>query len=219
MSVSMKKAAEMVKQILSVNLVPFLQGSPGIGKSAIIKEVANGAKLKVIDLRLSQCEPTDLLGLPVLSEKKAKYKAFDTFPLEKDKVPAGYNGWLLFLDELNSAPRSVQVAAYKIVLDRMVGQEKLNDKVYIVAKGKIISIETNEETGCTVTQDLGDGYTAIYGQLKELTFDKGDDVECGQVVGYVSEPTKYYSVEGSNLYFAMEKDGKPIDPTEYLCDK
>ena len=65
-------------------------------------------------------------------------------------------------------------------------------------------------------QDLGDGYTAIYGQLKELTFDKGDNVECGQVVGYVSEPTKYYSVEGSNLYFAMEKDGKPIDPTEYL---
>ena len=107
MSVSMKKAAEMVKQILSVNLVPFLQGSPGIGKSAIIKEVADGAKLKVIDLRLSQCEPTDLLGLPVLSEKKAKYKAFDTFPLEKDKVPAGYNGWLLFLDELNSAPRSM----------------------------------------------------------------------------------------------------------------
>ena len=133
----MKKAAEMVKQILSVNLVPFLQGSPGIGKSAIIKEVAKNAKLKVIDLRLSQCEPTDLLGLPVLSEKKAKYKAFDTFPLEKDKVPAGYNGWLLFLDELNSAPRSVQVAAYKIVLDRMVGQEKLNDKVYIVAAGNL----------------------------------------------------------------------------------
>ena len=133
----MKKAAEMVKQILSVNLVPFLQGSPGIGKSAIIKEVANGAKLKVIDLRLSQCEPTDLLGLPVLSEEKAKYKAFDTFPLEKDKVPAGYKGWLLFLDELNSAPRSVQVAAYKIVLDRMVGQEKLNDKVYIVAAGNL----------------------------------------------------------------------------------
>ena len=133
----MKKAAEMVKQILSVNLVPFLQGSPGIGKSAVIKEVAKNAKLKVIDLRLSQCEPTDLLGLPVLSEKKAKYKAFDTFPLEKDKVPAGYNGWLLFLDELNSAPRSVQVAAYKIVLDRMVGQEKLNDKVYIVAAGNL----------------------------------------------------------------------------------
>lgn len=133
----MKKAAEMVKQILSVNLVPFLQGSPGIGKSAVIKEVADGAKLKVIDLRLSQCEPTDLLGLPVLSENKAKYKAFDTFPLEKDKVPAGYKGWLLFLDELNSAPRSVQVAAYKIILDRMVGQEKLNDKVYIVAAGNL----------------------------------------------------------------------------------
>ena len=43
-------------------------------------------------------------------------------------------------------------------------------------------------------------------------------VESGQVVGYVSEPTKYYCEEGSNLYFQMRKDGQPIDPKEYLTD-
>lgn len=92
----------------------------------------------------------------------------------------------------------------------------VNSKVYLAAKGKIVDISTNEETGCTVTEDLGDGYTAIYGQLKELNFEAGDTVERGQVIGYVSEPTKYYSVEGSNLYFAMEKDGEPINPIEYF---
>lgn len=92
----------------------------------------------------------------------------------------------------------------------------VNSKVYLVAKGTIVDISTNEETGCTVTEDLGDGYTAIYGQLKELNFEEGDTVERGQVIGYVSEPTKYYSVEGTNLYFAMEKDGEPIDPLEYF---
>ncbi len=98
----------------------------------------------------------------------------------------------------------------------MVFSGAVNDKVYFVAKGKITNIETNEETGCTVTQDIGDGYTAIYGQLKELNFEVGDMVESGQVVGYVGEPTKYYSVEGSNVYFQVLKDGVPIDPEEIL---
>ena len=98
----------------------------------------------------------------------------------------------------------------------MIIQGDVNSKVFFAAKGKIKDISTNEETGCTVTQDLGDGYTAVYGQLKEVNFKVGDTVEAGQVVGYVSEPTKYYSVEGSNLYFSMQKDDKPIDPTEFL---
>ena len=98
----------------------------------------------------------------------------------------------------------------------MVIAGKVNQKVYFVARGKITDISTNEETGCTVTQDIGDGYTAIYGQLKEVTLQVGDMVESGQVVGYVSEPTKYYSVEGSNVYFQILKDGVPIDPEEIL---
>ena len=98
----------------------------------------------------------------------------------------------------------------------MVLSGNVNDKVYFIAKGKITNIETNEVTGCTVTQDIGDGYTAVYGQLKELNFEVGEMVESGQVVGYISEPTKYYSVEGSNVYFQILKDGVPIDPEEIL---
>ena len=89
---------------------------------------------------------------------------------------------------------------------------EVNNKVYSVAKGKITDISQNEVTGTTVTVDLGDGYQAIYGQLKELNFKEGEYLESGHVIGYVSEPTKYYSVEGSNLYFELQKDGKPIDP-------
>ena len=92
----------------------------------------------------------------------------------------------------------------------------VNDKISAVAKGKITDITENEVTGCTVKQDLGDGYTVIYGQLKELNFKKGDMVEAGQTIGYVGEPTKYYSTEGSNVYFELQKDGKPVNPKEYL---
>jgi murein DD-endopeptidase MepM/ murein hydrolase activator NlpD len=93
---------------------------------------------------------------------------------------------------------------------------EVNSKVYLIAKGIITDISTNEVTGCTVTEDLGDGYEAVYGQLKELNFSVGDEVEGGQVIGYISEPTKYYSVEGSNLYFELLKDGEPVNPLEYF---
>ena len=45
---------------------------------------------------------------------------------------------------------------------------------------------------------------------------EGDTVKKGAIIGYVAAPTKYYSEEGSNLYFAMKKDGEPIDPIAYL---
>ncbi len=93
---------------------------------------------------------------------------------------------------------------------------EVNQKVYSVAQGRISAIENDEVTGCTVTVDLGDGYQAVYGQLKELNFGVGDYVESGHVLGYISEPTKYFSVEGSNLYFELLKDGSPIDPVEYF---
>ncbi len=92
----------------------------------------------------------------------------------------------------------------------------VNSKVYAAAKGKIVGIEDDDITGTTLTLDLGDGYQAVYGQLKELNFGVGDYVEAGHVLGYVSEPTKYFSVEGSNLYFEMRKDGVPIDPIEFF---
>ena len=56
----------------------------------------------------------------------------------------------------------------------------------------------------------------MYGQLKDLNFEEGATVEAGQIIGYIGEPTKYYSVEGSNLYFQLLKDGKPVNPLDYL---
>lgn len=91
-----------------------------------------------------------------------------------------------------------------------------NDPVNAVASGKITSIETNEETGVTLTMDMGDGYSARYGQLKEISKEQGDYVESGEIIGYINKPAKYYSVEGPNLYFQLLKDGEPVNPMEYL---
>ncbi|MCI6784009.1 peptidoglycan DD-metalloendopeptidase family protein [Thermoguttaceae bacterium LCP21S3_D4] len=93
---------------------------------------------------------------------------------------------------------------------------EVNDRVSAAAEGKVTDISNSAVTGCTVTMDLGDGYSAIYGQLKEVPYEVGDIVGKGKLVGYIAEPTKYYSVEGSNLYFALQKDGEPVDPVSFF---
>lgn len=90
------------------------------------------------------------------------------------------------------------------------------EPVQAAANGQVLSIVENEETGTTLTMDLGNGYQAVYGQLKDLTVSEGQIVEAGTVVGYVNDPTKYYVREGANLYFAMTKDGAAIDPMIYI---
>lgn len=89
-------------------------------------------------------------------------------------------------------------------------------QVVASARGIVESIGIDEETGTTITMSLGNGYKLKYGQLQELTVSEGDIVEQGELIGYVSQPTKYYCVEGNNLYFAMTKDETPIDPILYL---
>lgn len=129
------QAKEYIRMCLEANLVPMLQSMPGIGKSAIVKQIAKDYKLKLIDLRLSMCDPSDLSGLPHFENGKAVFHPYEMFPLKGDPIPEGYNGHLLFLDEFNSAPRSVIAAAYKIVLDHMVGNYELHPDCYIVCAG------------------------------------------------------------------------------------
>ena len=95
-------------------------------------------------------------------------------------------------------------------------QADVNTKVLAGTAGTIEEIDTNENTGMTVMVDLGNGYKATYGQLKEVKKNVGDAVTADTILGYIAEPTKYYSVEGSNLYFAMTKDDQPVNPMEFL---
>ena len=93
-----------------------------------------------------------------------------------------------------------------------------NDVVIAGAPGLVKSIDNSAQTGTTVTVDFGNGYEALYGQLQTIAVKTGDYVEATTTLGYVAMPTKYYSKEGSNLYFEMRKDGRPVDPKEYLTD-
>lgn len=98
----------------------------------------------------------------------------------------------------------------------IVIQGSIGEPVYAPANARVIETGTNEEIGTYVTLDFGNGYEAVCGQLSEVSAVPGEYLEQGQVLGYVAEPTKYYTIEGSNVFFELTQDGKAIDPMGYL---
>ena len=101
----------------------------------------------------------------------------------------------------------------------MIISGAVNDNVIAAAPGLVKSIDNFAQTGITVTLDMGNGYECVYGQLKEVQVKVGDYLEAGNVIGYLEIPTKYYSLEGCNLYFEMLKDGQPVNPMDYLAEE
>lgn len=139
-TINTKQAVEEILTCCGAGLTPYLTSSPGMGKSSLVHQIANDHDLKVIDVRLSQCTPEDLQGFPMRQGDKATFTPFDIFPVEGDPLPRDedgneMSGWMLFLDELSSATKPVQAAAYKLILDRQVGSYKLHKNVAIVAAG------------------------------------------------------------------------------------
>ena len=88
--------------------------------------------------------------------------------------------------------------------------------VTCAANGMVKEVYEDAQTGNTVVTSLGDGYELTYGQLANVTVEEGDFVEEGVVLGQVAAPTKYYSVEGTNVYIKLTKDGEPVNPLDYL---
>ena len=95
-------------------------------------------------------------------------------------------------------------------------QSEVSTPVLAPANARVMEIGCNEEIGNYVRLDMGNGYNAVCGQLKEILVEVNEYLQSGDALGYVAEPTKYYSVEGVNLYFELLKDDKPVDALDYL---
>ena len=104
---------------------------------------------------------------------------------------------------------------YKYNPAMIIGGEA-GETISASAAGIVAGIEETAQTGMTVTLDMGNGYSAVYGQLTDIAVSPGDYVGAGEMLGTLAEPTKYYSVEGPNLYFEILKDGEPVDPMNYM---
>ena len=98
----------------------------------------------------------------------------------------------------------------------LVIQSEVSTPVYAPAAARVLEAGNNEEIGDYLVLDLGNDYTVTCGQLKEITAVQGEYLEAGQLLGYVAEPTKYYTIEGSNIFLEMRHGDKTVDPLDYL---
>lgn len=143
-------------------------------------------------------------GLPIVNQPEPDFQSGDTlvWPVTGNVlIPYSMDRTVFFstLQQYKYSPAMV-IAALE------------GDVISAAASGQVIDIFYNEEIGNAVTVNIGNGYKITYGQLKDVAVTNGSYVERGSVIGYVSSPTKYYSVEGTNVYFALTLNDKPVDP-------
>ena len=134
---------------------------------------------------------------------------------EADKLMWPVRGNVIIGYSMDTTTYFPTLEQYKVCPANVI-QSDVSTPVSAPADARVLEIGSNEEIGNYVRLDLGNEYTAICGQLKEIPVVENEYLHKGDVIGYIAEPTKYYSVEGINLYFEFQHAGEPVDALDYL---
>lgn len=171
-------------------------GPPGAGKSSIIQAVANREGIGFIDFRLSQVEPVDLRGLPVPNKEEKSVEWFVTAEFPRDPKSRG----ILLFDEISAADRSLQVAAYELILDRRLG------KLYSLPDGWLVVAAGNRTEDRAVATTMS---SALANRFMHVEIDpsSADWIEWGAandihpaVLGFIkTRPENLFSTKNQNL--------------------
>lgn len=186
-----------VNPAISATLPPLLiHASPGLGKSSIVRQVAEDLEIGFIDVRLAQMEPCDVRGLPVPDNENKKMNWYVNGVWPSDPKSRG----IIFLDEITSCDRSLQTSAYELVLERRLGDlYKVPDGWYIVAAGNKV---TDRAVATTMSSALSNRFMHV-----ELEVDPEQWIKWAQmndvhpsVIGYIQyRPMNLFNMDGENL--------------------
>lgn len=119
----------------------YIWGAPGIGKTEILRQVAEKLQIVVQEWHLSQIEPTDFRGMPKIenilksdnpNDERTVSKLPAIFPTNDG--PNGKGG-IFFFDEINRAPKMVLSAALSLCLNGTVGTYELPPHWIVIAAG------------------------------------------------------------------------------------
>ena len=182
---------------IASTLPPLLiHGSPGCGKSSIVKSVCEKRGIEFIDARLAQMEPCDIKGLPVPDKENKIMEWYVNGTWPRDPKSKG----IIFLDEITAADRSIQVASYELVLDRRLG------KLYTVPPGFLIVAAGNNTTDRAVAMTMSSALANRFMHV-ELKEDATSWCKWAQingihpaVIGFITyKPNMLFNMDGENL--------------------
>lgn len=184
------------------------------------EEDAEAADSGVIDnsVTIAQEEVT-FAEVPTVSAEEAAAAALAGYPFSEEAVMNWpVTGDVVMHYSMDTTVFYKTLGQYKCS-PAMLISSTLGTDVAAAAPGIVKSVENLKETGITMTISMGNGYEAIYGMLNEVSLDKGDAVNAGDILGTVGMQSAYYKEEGPGLYFEVLKDGIPVDPMSYLAQE
>lgn len=112
------EAVRVVRAHEKARNVVYLSGPPGIGKSAIVKQMCAEDKVQCVDIRLSLLNPVDLRGIPIVQGDKVVWVP----PVFLVKMgPCRF-----FLDELPNATPTTMNSALQWILDKRIGEWEMD---------------------------------------------------------------------------------------------
>lgn len=209
--VNTREAKSLVKHLLVRDLVPLIKGSPGGGKSAVYRQVAESLNLFLVDIRISAHEPQDIAGYLAKSPDSERYRFMPLegfIPTADDPIPEGYSGFLILLDEVTHGIPEMIRALYGVVLDKKVGFADLHPNAVVALAGNRVSDNA-------LATNLG---TAFNSRVTHLELSSDPDVWLEDV----AIPNKYdYRVIGFiNYRKDVLNDFDPdIDEHAFCCER
>lgn len=162
--ITVREMTEIVKKYIrgshNLNFAIKILGHPGVGKSAVVKKIAEEENFYFIDTRLAFKENVDLGGYPVPDHNNKQMIYFRPKFIPPEKIPEGYDGILWFLDESNRAHPTVIQTLFQIITEKRCGEHILPEKTSIILAGNL-----GEEDDTTITEfddSALDGRLAIF---------------------------------------------------------
>ncbi|HPD77966.1 MAG TPA: hypothetical protein PLH88_06045 [Spirochaetota bacterium] len=162
--ITVREMTEIVKKYIrgshNLNFAIKILGHPGVGKSAVVKKIAEEENFYFIDTRLAFKENVDLGGYPVPDHNNKQMIYFRPKFIPPEKIPEGYDGILWFLDESNRAHPTVIQTLFQIITEKRCGEHLLPEKTSIILAGNL-----GEEDDTTITEfddSALDGRLAIF---------------------------------------------------------
>ena len=173
----------------------MLRGAPGVGKSTIVRTVAEKLGIGFIDVRLAQMERVDFAGLPSVENGVTEWNVPSFWP--RDMKSKG----IILLDEITSAPSDCQVAAYSVVLDRRIPNSN-----YVLPNGWLIVAAGNRTCDRAVVKTMSSALANRFVHF-EVEANAEDWVKWATknninpaVVGFINyRPGLLFKMEGQNL--------------------
>ena len=127
MAIDFKTLNSVLPFILDAKFPVLIRGRHGIGKSAIVYQIAEQRGLPVIERRASQMTEGDLLGLPKVEGNVTKWLAPQWLHDACEK-PA-----ILFLDEVDRATMEVRQGIFELCDSRKIAGYTLHPDTLIFA--------------------------------------------------------------------------------------